>query len=114
MEVEQPLLERPFYLREASTAVLLELGGAATEQPVLELIPTLSGLLGASAGASGLREVQPRPKVFAGDGGSGSRVHADNVPRVQFCHVVQGVKLFTVEHDAGARHRLASAEQPEG
>lgn len=103
LEVVQPIVEGPFYLREASTEVLRELGGEVAEAAALDLVPRLSELLGVeTSGHSLLEEVQSRPKVFAGDGGSASRLHADNVPRVQFCHVLHGTKLFAVEHDASA------------
>jgi len=100
MEVEQTVLDCPLYLREASPDVLLELAGPSAVQGAMDVIPQLTGLLAESQGGQGLEEVQSQPKVFAGDGGSASRLHADNVPRAQVCHVLHGVKLFAVEHGA--------------
>jgi len=49
--------------------------------------------------------------VFAGDGGSASRRHADQQHRVQFCHVLHGAKLFALDASgagAGAEDAAAS------
>mmetsp|Transcript_90610 Transcript_90610/g.290417 ORF Transcript_90610/g.290417 Transcript_90610/m.290417 type:complete len:415 (-) Transcript_90610:209-1453(-) len=109
LEVVQPILEGPLYLHQASTAVVRELAGRDAEVAALGVIPRLSHLLderrslaGAADSEVGLSELRSRPTVFAGDGGSASRLHVDIVPRVQFCHVLHGMKLFAVESDAAA------------
>jgi len=100
LEVEQPLLEGPFYLREASLKVLSELAGPDAENCARNLVPKLSDLIREGGNNQRVSEVQDVPKVFFGEAGSASHLHADNVPRLQFCHVLQGIKLFVVEHNS--------------
>lgn len=101
LEVEQAVLQTPFYIREASTLLLRELGGADAEGAALELVPCVQRLLHGRAGESLCFE-EHRPMVFAGDGGSASRLHADQQHRVQFCHMLHGVKLFALDTSGGA------------
>eukprot|EP00443_Scrippsiella_acuminata_P043426 CAMPEP_0115325204 /NCGR_PEP_ID=MMETSP0270-20121206/82889_1 /TAXON_ID=71861 /ORGANISM="Scrippsiella trochoidea, Strain CCMP3099" /LENGTH=612 /DNA_ID=CAMNT_0002745377 /DNA_START=156 /DNA_END=1994 /DNA_ORIENTATION=- len=124
LEVQQPVLEGPFYLRDASVRAIGELAGVDAEEAVLELVPRLSQLLAERGGDGGNRNSlseedgeralwrEEQPSVFAGDGGSASQLHADTEPRVQFCHVLHGIKLFAIEHDPRASGALdcASAE----
>ena len=101
LEVEQPLIESPMYLREAPALALRELGGPAAERAGLELLPRLEELL-AEEGGCRLLPAESRPLVFAGDGGTSSRLHTDQEARVQFCHVLHGVKLLSVQTDGDA------------
>ncbi|CAK9029910.1 Chaperone protein DnaJ [Durusdinium trenchii] len=39
--------------------------------------------------------------LFAGDGGTGSHLHIDRKPLLQFCHVLHGRKFFTVAPNGG-------------
>jgi len=96
LEVEQPLLPKPFYIREASTALLRDLAGPSTEDAALKLVPYIKQLL-AEERNDELHFEEDRPMVFAGDGGSASRVHADQQHRVQFCHMLHGAKFFALD-----------------
>lgn len=101
LEIEQPLIERPFYLREATTRLLQELAGEGAENAAWELVPSIEAMMRAR-NAGGLVFEEQRPMVFAGDGGSSSRRHADQQHRVQFCHVLSGSKLFALDTRGGA------------
>jgi len=96
LEVEQPLLPKPFYIREASTALLRDLAGPSSEDAALQLVPCVKQLL-AEEGNDELHFEEDRPMVFAGDGGSASRIHADQQHRVQFCHMLHGAKFFALD-----------------
>jgi len=96
LEVEQAAVQAPFYIREASTRMLHELGGASAEEAAVDLVPCIQRLLDGRAGRSLCFE-EHRPMVFAGDGGSASRLHADQQHRVQFCHMLHGLKLFALD-----------------
>ncbi|CAE7838351.1 THO3 [Symbiodinium microadriaticum] len=95
LEVAQPVLEEPLYIREASTELLTRLADDASEKAAAELLPKVSELM------DGFRMNDALPQVFAGDGGSASHVHMDLVPMVQMCHVVHGIKIFGVDATCG-------------
>lgn len=96
LEVEQPVLPEPFYIREASTALLRDLAGPSTEDAALKLVPQIKQLLAEERNYE-LHFEEDRPMVFAGDGGSASRIHADQQHRVQFCHLLHGAKFFALD-----------------
>lgn len=89
LELAQPILADPLYLREASPNLLRSLAGFRSAKAVKELFPRVRD---AFADAMPLAETQPL--LFAGDGGSASHVHVDSDPQIQMCHVLHGVKLF--------------------
>ncbi|CAE7417198.1 THO3 [Symbiodinium natans] len=95
LEVAQPVLEEPLYIREASTELLTRLADDASEKAAAALLPKVSELM------HGFRMNDDVPQVFAGDGGSASHVHMDLVPMVQMCHVVHGIKIFGVDATCG-------------
>eukprot|EP00435_Cladocopium_sp_Y103_P061856 s143_g23.t1 len=97
LEVGQPVLQEPLYLREATTDLLTTLADVEATEAVEELLPRVSELMEGQASMS-----DELPQVFAGDGGSASHVHVDSTPMVQMCHVVHGVKIFGVDSSAGA------------
>lgn len=110
LEVEQPLLEGPFYIREASPSILRELIGPQAEQAAEDLVPLVRQKLTEAASIAGRPAhvlKQDKARVWAGDGGSTSRLHRDNEAAVQFCHVLHGTKIFTVETDSGAAALLS-------
>mmetsp|Transcript_56895 Transcript_56895/g.166609 ORF Transcript_56895/g.166609 Transcript_56895/m.166609 type:complete len:560 (+) Transcript_56895:74-1753(+) len=92
LEVAQATLAEPLYLREALPVVLRALpSGVAAEDAAEQLLPALQELLGLQVSLT-----DDVPKVFLGDGGSGSYVHVDEVQQVQMCHVLRGTKFFGV------------------
>lgn len=91
LEVEQPVLNEPLYLREAPLELLRKLGGDAVGPAAERLLPRLRELFGRQVPLS-----EQEPKVFVGDGGSASHLHADQEPQLQLCHVLHGTKLFGV------------------
>ena len=92
LEVGQPVLQEPLYIREATTSLLTTLADEEATEAVEELLPRVSELFKGQAKMS-----DELPQVFAGDGGSASHVHVDSSPMVQMCHVVHGIKIFGVD-----------------
>lgn len=92
LEVGQPVLKEPIYIREATTELLTTLADEEATEAVEDLLPQISALLKDRAKMS-----DELPQVFAGDGGSASHVHVDSAPMVQMCHVVHGIKIFGVD-----------------
>eukprot|EP00913_Durusdinium_trenchii_P018008 g16922.t1 len=57
--------------------------------------------LGQQLGSDTLFVSERVPMLFAGDGGTGSHLHIDRKPLLQFCHVLHGRKFFTVAPNGG-------------
>jgi len=113
MEVAQPVLSDPLYLREASPNLLRSLAGLRSARSARELFPRVR-----DAFAGTMELVEKEPLLFAGDGGSASHVHTDSDPQVQMCHVLHGTKLFGVAEGAAASSvdwisRWGAGAQPE-
>ena len=96
----RPTLEDKIYLREvpAVDEALQALAGEPGEpgEPgdltLRELVPSLSKHFSMDY----LFFSEQTPMLFAGDGGTGSHLHIDRKPLVQFCHVLHGTKVFCV------------------
>lgn len=102
VEVKQPLLCGPFYIHSASPAFLSELAGPAAAEAAQAVVPEVRRLFASRSHCKAPALKQNRAGVWAGDGGSTSRVHRDNDPQIEFCHVLNGVKLFTVDTDSSS------------
>ncbi|CAK9019496.1 THO complex subunit 3 [Durusdinium trenchii] len=108
LEVGQPVLKEPIYIREATTELLTTLADEEATEAVEDLLPQISALLKDRAKMS-----DELPQVFAGDGGSASHVHVDSAPMVQMCHVVHGIKIFGVDSSGEeGDHRLLMPRWP--
>eukprot|EP00929_Paragymnodinium_shiwhaense_P120602 TRINITY_DN92575_c0_g1_i1.p1 TRINITY_DN92575_c0_g1~~TRINITY_DN92575_c0_g1_i1.p1 ORF type:complete len:573 (+),score=100.16 TRINITY_DN92575_c0_g1_i1:31-1749(+) len=89
LEVVQPIVPDPIYLRESSLGVLRSLGNFRSAEAGRQLIPSLVEKFGEK-----LEFMDEEPAVFAGDEGSCSHVHCDKEPLIEACHVLSGVKLL--------------------
>jgi len=99
IEVEQPVLEGPFYIHAASLTMLQELAGEDVAEAGKSVVPALEALFAQRGGDQIPAFGQRQPGIWAGDGGSTSRLHRDNQHRIEFGHVLHGAKLFAVETD---------------
>jgi len=91
LELAQPVLEDPLYLREAKGSILQTMANLRPQDDINRLFPQVKGCF-----SSVFELEEAEPLVFAGDGGSASHVHTDSDPQIQMCHVLHGSKLFGV------------------
>jgi len=89
LEIEQPVVGAPLYLREAMPGMLGRMCGDEAEEAACEVIPEMEGLI------DGVNQIpEQNPFFFAGDGGTGASFRPDNLPQPQVCHVLNGMTLF--------------------
>lgn len=93
LELAQPVLADPLYLREARGHILQTMADLRPQDDINRLFPEVKGCF-----SNDFELEETEPLVFAGDGGSGSHVHTDSDPQIQMCHVLHGSKLFGVVH----------------
>jgi len=97
LELAQPVLTDPMYLREAKGNILHTMAKLRPGDDINRLFPQIRDVF-----SNEFELEEAEPLVFAGDGGSASHVHTDSDPQIQMCHVLHGSKFFGVvlgEHE---------------
>ena len=99
LTLSRPQLADKIYLREVPAVddALYSLSGDRFS--LQDLVPRL----GQDFGTNYLFFSEQTPMLFAGDRGTGSHLHIDRKPLVQFCHVLHGTKVFCVAPREGHR-----------